>query len=507
MRRRSFITQLAAAGLTARLAPEANAQDDNIARSLFYRPEDGHVGDVIPFYDEGRFRIFYLHRFDDGTTATSWYQVSTEDFVHFTNHGEMLPRGTTSDQDLSVATGSVIKRDQQYHIFYTGYSSVFRQQGKPEQGVMHAVSDDLLKWRKIPAHTFFAPQDRYERDDWRDPFVFWNPEAHEYWMLIAARLKSGASKRRRGCTALCASKDLAKWEVREPFWAPSLYFTHECPDLFRMGDWYYFVFSEFSERMQTRYLMSRSIAGPWIVPNDDSFDGRALYAAKTASNGKKRCLCGWNPTRAGDKDYGKWEWGGNLVVHELVQESDGALKVKMPESIGTAFSNRLPLEARLALGKGEAGENGSSLIATASFAAATLGPMPNACEIKATIELTEPTEACGLMLHVQQDVDLCYYIRFEPMRNRLVFDMWPRPKVGAPGDVPFMLGLERPMMFTPGAPIEVKVLVDGTIGEIYVDDRIAMSTRMYDLKGGQCGIFVQQGAAHFRDIGLFTMGE
>lgn len=507
MRRRSFFTQLASAALVAHVVPGTIGQEHNATESLFYRPEDGFVGDVIPFYAEGRFRIFYLHRYDDGSRATSWYQVSTEDFVHFKNEGEMLPRGMPSDQDLSVATGSVIKRGNQYHIFYTGYNSIFRKQGKPEQGVMHAVSDDLLKWKKIPEDTFFAPQDRYERDDWRDPFVFWNDEAREYWMLIAARLKSGPSKRRRGCTALCVSKDLTKWEVREPFWVPGLYFTHECPDLFRMGDWYYFVFSEFSERMQTRYLMSRSITGPWIVPNDDSFDGRALYAAKTTSDGRKRFLCGWNPTRAGDRDYAKWEWGGNLVVHELRQESNGTLSVKMPSSIGTAFSNRLPLDPKLVLGKGEAGENGANLVATGSFAAATLAPIPKVCELQATIELTEPTKAFGLMLHVQQDVDLCYYIRFEPMRNRLVFDMWPRQNLGAPGDLPFMIGLERPVTLTPGAPIDVRVVADGTIGEVYVNDRIAMSTRMYDLDGGQWGVFVQEGAAHFRDIGLFTMGE
>ncbi len=489
------------------IGPGAIGQENNSLRNLFYRPTDGHVGDVIPFYDEGRFRIFYLHRFDDGSRGTSWYQVSTEDFVHFTNHGEMLPRGTPNDQDLSVATGSVVKRDNQYHIFYTGFNSVFKKEGKPEQGVMHALSEDLLRWKKIPEDTFFAPQDRYERDDWRDPFVFWNPGAREYWMLIAARLKSGASKRRRGCTALCASKDLTKWEVRDPFWSPGLYFTHECPDLFRIDDWYYFVFSEFSERMQTRYLMSRNISGPWVVPGDDSFDGRALYAAKTTSDGKNRFLCGWNPTRASDKDYAKWEWGGNLVVHELRQESNGTLNIQMPSGIAAAFSNKLPLDPKVVLGKGEIGENGADLIATGSFAAATLATMPAACEIQTTIELTAATKACGLMLHVQEDVDLCYYVRFELSRNRLVFDMWPRLNLGAPGDLPFMIGLERPMMFTPGAPIKVKALVDGTIGEVYVNDRLAMSTRMYDLKGGRWGIFVQEGAAHFRDIGLFTIRD
>src|SRR5207248_5072996 len=190
--------------------------------------------DVIPFYGRGKFRVFYLNRLDSSRSATSWYQVSTNDFVHFTDHGEMLPRGTPNHQDLSVATGSVVEHEGKYHIFYTGFNSIFKRQGKPEQGVMHAVSDDLLAWKNIPEHTFFAPQDRYEREDWRDPFVFWNKDAGEYWMLVAARLKTGPA-RRRGCTALCTSKDLSSWEVRDPFWAPGLYVTHECPDLFRMG--------------------------------------------------------------------------------------------------------------------------------------------------------------------------------------------------------------------------------------------------------------------------------
>ena len=153
---------------------------------------------------------------------------------------------------------------------------------------MHAVSDDLLHWTKQPGEMFFSPGDNFESHDWRDPFVFWNPEAKEYWMLTAARLKTGPS-RRRGCTALSTSRDLVHWTVRDPFWAPGLYFTHECPDLFKMGDWWYLVFSEFSERMHTRYRMARSLKGPWLTPANDTFDGRAYYAAKTASGQFKGC--------------------------------------------------------------------------------------------------------------------------------------------------------------------------------------------------------------------------
>jgi beta-fructofuranosidase len=178
--------------------------------NFFYKPMGAWAADFIPFYKDGRYRLFYLHDWrnaKDYGEGTPWYQISTSDFAHFTEHGMMLRRGSQDEQDLYVFTGSVIEARGQYHIFYTGHNGYFRKQNKPEQGVMHAVSDDLLTWRKVPADTFFAPQDHYEMHDWRDPFVFWNEEAGEYWMLLAARLKTGPS-RRRGCTALCASKDL-----------------------------------------------------------------------------------------------------------------------------------------------------------------------------------------------------------------------------------------------------------------------------------------------------------
>ena len=109
------------------------------------------------------------------------------------------------DQDLYVGTGSVIKANGQFHIFYTGINPYLGKQGKPEQAIMHAVSDDMVTWKKLPEHTFFAPADMYEPHDWRDAFVFWNEETKEYNMLMAARSKKGIP-RRRGLTALCASK-------------------------------------------------------------------------------------------------------------------------------------------------------------------------------------------------------------------------------------------------------------------------------------------------------------
>src|SRR5438876_10990678 len=105
MKRRLFLKNLAATTLASRRAPDwmpgtlaslqaADSAVNGASGDFFYRPADGRVGDVIPFYDGRTIRVFYLHRADHSSPGTSWYQVSTDDFVHFVEHGEMLPRGT-----------------------------------------------------------------------------------------------------------------------------------------------------------------------------------------------------------------------------------------------------------------------------------------------------------------------------------------------------------------------------------------------------------------------------
>jgi beta-fructofuranosidase len=511
MQRRKFIETLSASTLLAGAAPGWSAkpwlhpslapaaQNAGAAgeREFFYRPVGAWAADFIPFYDKGHFHLFYLHDWRDIPNhgeGTPWYQISTDDFVHFTEHGEMLARGSKDEQDLYVFTGSVIKGEGRYHIFFVGHNPYYGKQGKPVEGIMHAVSDDLLHWQKLPGDTIFAPPDRFERDDWRDPLVFWNEEAKEYWMLTAARVKNGPH-RRRGCTALCASKDLSHWEVREPFWTPGLYYTHECPDLFKMGDWWYLLYSEFTERLQTHYRMSRSLSGPWLGPDNDTFDGRGYYAAKTASDGHRRFLFGWVPTRDEQKDFKGWNWGGNLMVHELVQESDGTLNVKVPATVDAAIHENASYEFKPGLGPARISPDGVELNVPGSFGCSAAGTMPLRCKIEATVAFEDNTRGCGIMLHANDDLNTAYYIRLEPARHRLVLDCW-----GRPGDVPYWIELERPLKLEPGRPVDLKVFVDGTVCVAYASNRIAMSTRLYNLKQGSWGVFVNEGVARFRNV-------
>jgi beta-fructofuranosidase len=422
--------------------------------------------------------------------GTPWFHLATRDFVHFTDYGEALARGTPDEQDLYVFTGCVYEHDGLFHIFYTGHNPHLRARGQPEQALMHATSPDLLTWTKDPANPIlFADSNRFEPHDWRDPFVFWNAEAEQFWLLLAARTKQGPSNR-RGCTAVAVSPDLVRWRSAEPLWSPHLYFTHECPDLFRMGDWWYLVYSTFTERHITHYRMSRSLSGPWLAPSNDAFDGRAFYAAKTASDGRRRFAFGWDPSRTDETDTGSWNWGGHLVVHEVVQQADGSLTVKMPTEVAEQFALPVSVRPEPRLGQWRIDDRCLEGTADDSFAWCRLASLPRAARLETTITFSTHTRGCGVILRADETLDAYYQVRLEPGRNRVVFDRWPRP-----GDEPFML--ERPVGLAPSQAVQVRVLVEDSTIVIYVNDEVALTTRGYDHKGGACGLFVSEGSAEF----------
>ena len=482
-------------------------------RDFFYRPEKGYVGDVIPYYEDGIYYLYFLYasrkKYEEGT---SWYLVTTRDFIHYKEYGEVLAHGTEEDQDLNAYTGSIYKNDGVYYLYYTGYNahSEFRVQGEPLQAVMMAKSNNLFTWEKLPEKTFYASEDYYEFSDWRDPFVFWNEERKEYEMLLAARQRKG-SGRKRGCVGLCRSDNLLDWKASEAYYAPGLYMTHECPEAFRMGRWKYLLFSTFSERFATHYRIVGAAEGDFVSPREDTFDGRGFYAGKTASDGEKRFIFGWVPTKKEENDYGDYEWAGNLVVHELMQRKNGILYAGMPSVIKRYFQQEVPFLLNKICGNlskeknGRFRMNGRNLFS----AAVTEEELPGRCLITAKMCFEEGTRALGILLRSDGEAEQSYYIRLEPYRNRMVFDMWPRKIKGENedtweinGDKPFFPELERDCPLKPGEEYVVSVLVDDTVCVVYVEGMTAMTSRIYNIKRGRLGVFVSEGCGEFYDLSI-----
>jgi len=455
---------------------------------VFYTPQDGRCGDFIPFYSEGQYHLFHIK-------GEPWYHITTRDFAGFVEHGVAIPGGGPDSQDRCIFTGSVIEKDGLFHIFYTGHNADFAKQGKFTQVLMHATSPDLMKWTKDPDWQFPPELDKYGPIAWRDPYAFWNDEAGQYWIVLTAHLKDGP-KGCLGCTALLTSEDLVEWEAQDPIWAPGLYDTHECPDLFKIGDWWYLIFSQYHDVWLTRYRMAKSPTGPWIAPSDDCFDGRAFYAAKTTTDGQRRFLVGWTSVKEDEKDEGKYLWGGCLMVHELFQRGDGTLGAKPPAGLQAAFAQPCELAPEALIGSWQVTGESITGDCPEQFGFLRLAEMPETCMLTATVKWGPSTNSCGLVLRADEKLDDCYLISIEPGRDLLKFDKRQRA-----WDYPWM---ERPVN-TEGGEATLKVIVSGTVIAIYVNDDVALSGRVYDLEAGSAGLFVSEGQATFTDVTVKTM--
>lgn len=455
----------------------------------FYQPEDGWVGDVIPWQEDGVFHLFYLHE----TRRTPkegmpWHRITTTNLVDFSETGTAIASGGPEADDFNIYTGSIVlDAEGVHHAFYTGQNPERRgADGQPLQLVMHATSrDGMASWMRHPDHTFGSTAG-YETADWRDPFVFRDEAAGVWRMLITARHTDGPA-RRRGVVAQCVSTDLVSWEPVAPFWDPRRGVAFECPEVFQWGEWWYLVVSEFSDSFTTRYRMARSLEGPWIVPVQDSLDGRAFYAAKSAARGDRRLFFGWIATRDGRQDDGAWQWAGTLSVLEAEQRADGTLAFHPTGELRQSFG---PPSDALPAGTVLSAPDGYAHLLSDHDA-------PGSFRLNARFEIAEGTRECGVLLRASDDGDEGYTLRLEPQRHRLVLDRWPRRQTGTEqwqisGDVPFVIELERPVDLAPGAH-ELEVIVDRDLCVATVDDQVVLSTRLYDHPTGRIGAFVGDG--------------
>ena len=89
----------------------------------------------------------------------------------------------------------------------------------------HAVSDDLIHWTKTNDKLTFTPQEGYDPDDWRDPFVLRDEDNDQYMLILGAR-KKGPKTQQTGRTVKFVSKDLKNWKFEGDFWAPDLFTMH-----------------------------------------------------------------------------------------------------------------------------------------------------------------------------------------------------------------------------------------------------------------------------------------
>lgn len=484
---------------------------------LFRRAKNGVVsGDAIPMFHDGVYHVFFLTSPEHTVNyperiRTTWYHMISKDLV---NWEELEPAlvpgvGATIDKD-GCWTGSAIYGEEKYHIFYTAadLDSEFPQK------IGHAVSEDGIHFTKDGDQPCIVPiTEYYENIDWRDPYVFYNQDEACYWILIAARKNTGPDTR-RACVALFKSQDLIHWEHYGPIYEPGYTNVTECPEMFKMGNFWYLTHSRFSEFAQTVYRYSKSPYGPWRTPRFDGIGGRRCYAAKSMANDQgRRFYFAWIHERATPDDRNHWCWGGDFCIpHEIVQREDGELEFKLPYEIESTFDRQLEWRFTGRQGDIECLDQKVELNAVGTMAYGFFDVIEDQFLMHCSMTPDNCRGSVNVLLKADDDLAVCYILSLDWGAQRAYLTKYPVPMDPYWADASVAVKdfsvmepdgprvCEKAYPFCDGDRIDLKIVIDHEIMEIFIGEKTAFSFRCYRPVDHQIGLMVLDGNAVFDQI-------
>lgn len=441
----------------------------------------GYTGDIMPFFDNGKFHIYFLHDAQNKPAGKGFHDIHkylSTDLAHFTYEGQMIPFGKTTDPDFAVGTGSVVKVDNLYYFYYTGHNGTPAFiQSNARESVLCATSTDLKNWTKVPSFKLTAPAGYYNYD-FRDPHVFYNDELKKYSMLVSTQTEPGRKAVLLHFTSVDPTS--GKWDVQAPIYTTTPqenYLMMECADIFKMGNYWYLMFSEnWSNTKGTHYKMATSINGPWTTPQNDRIDGEYFYAGKTASDGNKRYVFGWNARKTPETDLGNKDWAGNMVIHELTQNSDGTLGTQAPEAVKNIFSKKTILEVDATIGNATVNTSTYNLNSSTEKAMITFKPIGKRAKIKAEFSIANTTGSSGFIFNTNETGSY----------HKIVFDATQNAIIGYNSNS--QEDTRIPFQFKTNTKYDVEMIVEGSIVVFYINGKAALTNRIYGREKNKWGV-------------------
>ena len=487
------------------------ASTDAQEQETYYKPSVGYVGDPMPFYDPkaGDFKILYLQEFrpnQAGTYHPIW-GLSTTDGASYTPLGELIPCGGLQEQDAALGTGSTVYNDAdgKYYTFYTGnkYQPTADDCG---EAVMMATSPDFKTWTKSRTFLLRGSDYGYSRNDFRDPFVFKGDDGK--WHMIVSTTANN-----KGTLADFVSDDLKSWTSNGQFMNMMWDRFYECPDVFKMGDWWYLIYSEKHAAVRrVQYFKGKTLeelkactandAGRWPDSHEGFLDSRGFYAGKTASDGTNRYIWGWCPTRSGKNNtaVGAYpaepEWAGNLVMHRLIQHSDGTLALGEVQGISNKYNKVQTLKAE-SFSEGASAQSGNSFQLTGN-ANVLFNRLGTCNRISFTVKTSGNTDKFGISLVRGSDSKKYYSLVVNPESDntrKVNFE-----EEGAEG-AGFIGGIDGYVFNRPADnTYHITIYTDNSVCVMYINDVACYTNRIYGIQKNCWSINSYDGAINVSNV-------
>ncbi|MBQ7716064.1 MAG: DUF4975 domain-containing protein [Prevotella sp.] len=483
---------------------------DDAGFQTYYTPAIGRCGDPMPFYDQkaGDYKVLYLQEYDNnGACYHPFWAVSTKDGANYESLGEIIPTGTsTAQQDASLGTGCAVynEADNLYYVYYTGYNVLLPNR----EVVMRATSPDFKTWTKDNLWSLKGTDYGYSASDFRDPQVF-KADDGMWHMVISSNLKFAEFK----------SSDLKNWQHVGSFnmvWDRMC----ECPDIFKMGNYWYILYSEGYRAAWSRkvkYMMATTFEGLKACFNDPGanwpkdghegvLDSRAFYAAKSASNGSERLVWGWCPYRIGTTIHDRNvnvgadsepAWSGALVCHKLIQHQDGTLTLGEVPAMVAKYGRQKDVQVKTSNG---ANVSGTTIALSGNDAYALFGRLGTSNHISLTVKTSNNWDRFGISLVRGTDSEKYYTMVVNPEgENTRKVNFEQEGSAGAG----FIAGIDGYNFQRPADNVyHIDIYTDNSVMVMYINDVCAYTNRIYGIQKNCWSINNYGGSITVSDIAV-----
>lgn len=472
----------------------------------FVAPE----GDAMPFdpngalHWRGRYHLFYIFQDDrlchddlqGGEHA--WGHASSEDLFRWTFH----PTALTS-RDGSSGTGifsgcGLIDKGGVPALMYHGV----------EAGTCMAApaDDDLICWSPSPHNPVIRVPNEGE-PGWGQYNVF-DPhcwiEADRYHMILGGKVKPHD---RYDTAYLFTSEDLVDWRYERPFYEPRPEWTDPgedcaCPDFFRLG--HRWVLMCISHRRGLRYYLGDLRDGRFVPQEHHrmNWPGGTCFASESLVDGRdRRIMWAWViDQRSGPKGDAR-RLGVMTLPRVLRMGPDGQLRIEPVEEITKLRRGHTRLEDISIASGSETGieeVQGDGLELVLRF-------RPGLSRRFGLTVMQAPDGSEQTRIVLDRDDET---IAIDTSRSSLSCDVF-RPFPLFEDDAADYPVQTAPIVIDPSGAVTLRVFVDRSIVEVFVDDRQCVTQRIYPTLRSAMGIsaFSEDGSIMIESIDAYEMAR
>jgi beta-fructofuranosidase len=433
----------------------------------------------------GRYHVFYQYNPTGPYHNTiHWGHAVSDDLVHWRDEPVALsPSPEGPDRD-GCWSGCAVDDDGTATILYTG------GRGTEQLPCLATAADDELgSWVKDPANPIIdsvpAEPAVLRTEDWDGEFrdhCVWR-EGGEWHQLIGAGMAGGG-----GAALLYVSEDLREWTYR----GPVLTGDHdidgtvwECPELLDFGDRQLLHVSNYEDVV---YFLGEYDDEQFTVDRRGKLDHGDFYAPQSMWTDDGRTLTwGWVPEARDQRAQWDAGWSGSLSVpRELTLSDDGGL-CQRPAAELTELRGHREHVGTLALADGD-----SETLATES----------RQFELACTVRLAD---ADAVELDVLATPDGAERTALGYTRDgEVVLDR------SESSESPHATADSHRMAVPPyDEALSVRVFVDGSIVEVFANERHCLTGRVYPTREDATGIAVSAtgGRATVEELNCWELGD